>query len=317
MNKFLRKLAYAAIIFTGTAQANDAVETTSISAIGSYSTNLNNHKEGEFNNYDARINFTAPINNTKYLGLNVFGEANRTKNRYSYYVPDMGYSSGVNTGKQLSVGLDLFLRDPEIGGLLAGYSYLHHDYNADTNFFGSNWHDSGDGHVQYRTLKGEYYFDRVTVSARHWDSTPSTCCDQSERSISGKWYPTDKYILAATVINKKYDNPLFNIGPEHIYNIGAQAQPEYFDDKIRVNLNHAWFAGSSMRSTSVGASYYFPQYKAYNSTPVIGLTYTYSNLPANLNGSDAQSIMLQFGFMFDNRISLKDRDRKYLFSSGY
>jgi hypothetical protein len=295
MHKLLLKIVYIIITFNGMAEANDAVDSTSIGALGSYGKDLNN-RDQKLEGYSASTNITLPLAKTENMGLNIHGQASRTK----YSISNLEL---IN--KNWVAEVELFLRDPEVGGIIAGYRHLHWD----TDFyiksgFMSGKIDSMEDHLNFQTLKGEYYFDKITLAARYSHS------DTPERGISVRWYPTDKQVLSATANNMstRYSG--------NIYNITAEIQPEYFNDKLKVNLSHMRHENLARRN-SIGASYHFSTSPGYNTTPAIGFTYSKKRYESIVSATDeGELLMLNFGFMFDNRISLKDRDRKYLFNSN-
>ena len=146
--------------------------------------------------------------------------------------------------KGLSAGL--FVRDPSVGRIMAGYGGGQAMSHCQTTFLAT-----GGPKLDMRdyTAGAEYYFPRFTLGVS-WDETRFTSLDRftSDR-ITGSWYPTD--IL-------RVDLSAYGQDLKNTYGFGMEYQPEFFG-----NSSGLWFSYTRRHQTVtsniilVGIRYYF------------------------------------------------------------
>ena len=294
-NPVLHLLLLSLAGFSSDAFSNDAVDAPSISLGGVYSDRSGNY---DSSTYSVSGTLTTPIPNFDHIGIRAAlarAYDNTTDN------------SHFNTRSDLTTGnLNVVFRDSNIGGILAGYDYAH--IEARTKFPTLwNLHPiSYTLNTATKTIKGEYYLDQITLSGRLADSDGSTL-DIARQGIAATWYPKENHALKLAV-DHLHINPDFTSSFNNTtYAITTESQPDFLIKKGNIRFGYAWDLQSSNKEISIGGDYYFSNFELMKSTPVIGLTATHNTSGINI-------VSLGFGFKFDNSVSLKDRDRKYLFS---
>jgi hypothetical protein len=321
----MKFLGFVLMVFMSTAQANEAVESLSgeflIGYTDSSTKSMNDFSSITNEKYSATASVTSAIPNTQYLGFSLSGSTFRDHqtNTYAFVFPPSGWN--VNT-EDWTGDINIFARNPNLGSVVLGYTRSHENYKVDLGASNSppyyipyaattGSHDSSKAYA-----KTEYFTDQFTASLRFAESDwGNRCCNDTVGTASAKWYVKDTFSLTAATSHHRIELPSDFIGVPHTYysyGLNAEIQPEYFSDKLRLSLNHQWRSTTDFRTTTASASYYYSDYTFLNSTPALEIAYGYTYF----DHTYTNALMFQVGLMFDNRISLKDRDRKYLLSTG-
>lgn len=318
----MKFLGFVLMVFMSTAQANEAVESLSgeflIVYTDSSTKSMNDFSRINSEKYSATASITSEIPNTQYLGFSLSGSTFRDHQTNSYVMvfPPSGYK--VNT-EDWTGDVNIFARNPNIGSVVLGYTRSHETYKIDLGTSNSPPQyityaaTTGSHDLSRAYAKTEYFLDQFTLAltAAKYDRD---CCKYAVKTASVKWYAQDTFSLSAAISHHEIDPPIEFVGWTSTYNsygLNAEIQPEYFSDKLRLSLNHQWRSTTDYRTTSASASYY-SDYTFLNSTPAVEIAYAYTYF----DHTYTNTVMFQVGLMFDNRISLKDRDRKYLLSTG-
>lgn len=293
LSPYLLLLSFAG--FTSNTFANDAVDTSSISLGGVYS---NTSSDYDSDTYSVSGTLTMPISGFDHMGVRA--AFNRTHDNTTDN-SNINYKSDMTRGN-----LNAFFRDSNIGGILAGYDYAHMETHTK---FPTLWNlspVSNTLNTATKTIKGEYYLDQITLSGRLADSDGSTL-DIAQQGVAATWYPKENHALKL-IVDHAHINPNFAASFNNTtYSVNSESQPAFLAGKGDVRFAYAWDSQSSNKGVLIGGDYYFSNFEFMKSTPVIGLTATHSTSGTNM-------VFLDFGLKFDNSISLKVRDRKYLFS---
>ena len=324
----MKFLGFVLMVFMSTVQANEAVESLSgeflIGYTDSSTKSMYDFSSTSNEKYSATASITSAIPNTQYLGFSLRGSTyrdhqNHQTNSNVMVFPPMGYK--VNT-EDWTGDINIFARNPNIGSVVLGYTRSHETYKIDLGAsntppqyltYGAT---SGSNNLTSAYAKTEYFGNQftATLGLAEYD-LDNICCKNTIKTASAKWYVKDTFSLSAATSHHRIELPSDFIDVSHTYYsyvLNAEIQPEYFSDKLRLSLNHRWTSDHHYETTSATASYYYSDYTLLNSTPALGAAYTYTDF----DRSYSNTVMFQFGLMFDNRISLKDRDRKYLLSTG-
>ena len=296
--------------------ANEALEDISAQGFIQYSKSHisfepdTNSIQGKNNTKIVSARLTTPIKNTKYLGLN-FGLSyqndnfdNTVRNGTSILK-----SNGVN--KTANIDTDFFLRDSNIGGVLVGYNFIRTNHNSDyvytDPFFGNiSGSDSKIENMRYLTVRGEYYFNNITA-ALNYNHDHQSLINGNTYKVDSKIYWDDNNLINISVArqNKSSDSLDITDKNTNIYSFGFESHPLSLSKALRVVANYI-LTENSHNSSNYFAIYNFSDVTMLHSQPSLGIAYSIEN-----GYSDTLSINL--GFALDCNISLKDRDRKYMF----
>lgn len=319
----MKKLGFLLVAFVSTVNANEAVEEASVQfsvAHSKYESNFSGqvlNQKNSVRNYLLEGSYTLPIGDSKYFGFSgdgiISNSSDRVDSTFSFDEPTSIQGKSRTNFWQGSV--NLFSRDSKQGGLLVGYKHSDVDSKSKVNGISNNYEDS----YEAKYIKAEYYLDQITFAAGLSDKQDNI--RKNVKTALVKWYPEDSIALYGSVENIKIDTGYLKISAGDLntykYAFGGEMQPEYFSSKLNLSLRHEWSPYFGSKISSANLIYYFSQVDWFNSTPALKFTYSHTTQnrdDSNLNGN---LLMIAMGFMFDNRISLKDRDRKYLFSTGY
>ncbi|HEY9210251.1 MAG TPA: hypothetical protein VIO56_02465 [Methylotenera sp.] len=314
MKKTLVALALA--FFTQAVHANEAVEDTSAQGFIQYSKNdiqfrdHANNIQGTNNTAIVAAHVTTPIKGTKYLGIN-FGLsyqngnfANTVRNGTSRVKID-----GVN--KTANIDTDLFLRDSNIGGVLVGYNFVRTSHNSDYIYtdpiFGnSSGSNSNIDNMSNLTIRGEYYFNNITAALSYnHDHQPLMNSNMYKADSKIYWSDDTVINISAARQNKSSESSDIVNKNASIYSLGFESRPKFLSKALRIGANYILTEGSR-NSSNYFAVYSFDNAMIFHTQPSLGIAYSTEN-----GYSDTVSINL--GFDLESNISLKDRDRKYIF----
>jgi hypothetical protein len=321
-------------IFSGIAHSNDAVKgnvfETSLSYSKSNMSGLNLYSKSNSDIYKANASLTIEIPQTKYLGLNIRGSKLYREDEMNDYGQEG--STGEAQRNKMAVGVDLFIRNSDWGGIISGF-----DYSSNKDKFKQNTNSlSPPRYVDYnqytfnynsynKFIKGEVYLDNFTIAAGlknnrvNYDNESSTNFEDLTKTAGLKWYPKDNISFSTSYSRVKSTHTSGMIEQArhsfsyNNYNLNASYQPEFFNNKVRVNFDYRRIPDFNTYWTDTSATYFVTQYKVFNSMPSFTMGYVHLS-----EGSTENNIYtLAIGLTFDNLVSLKDRDRKYLFSSEF
>ncbi len=202
---------------------------------------------------DSRVNavdgsITFPL--AGYLGASVSG----SYARYSLAANFASQGSGLTLASSLpnctmidkGLNADLFVRDPSVGRISAGYGEGKAMAHCESTFL-----NSGSEKLDAKNLVAatEYYLSRFTIGFS-WNQTRFSSVDRfNSDSLTGSWYPTN--ILRVDL--SSYGQDLKNT-----YSLGVEYQPQFFD-----NSSGLWFTYTRRHQTvtnntfMVGIRYYF------------------------------------------------------------
>lgn len=300
------------------AYSNEAVEDLSLTITGSYLKSWIDtpaYVDYDSKRYSVEGTLTSQIPGTKYLGIGLDGTYHFQKTQYSYDGFSDGFFSYPKSESEFigitkSLEAKLFLRDWQTGGILLGHEYL--EESTVNKFRSADFYNRYSDTAYFNTskVKAEYYFDQFTLAARYsYRNQSPYCCDDYNKGLILSFYPNDNHKIKVSG-NQLSEKPV-NDRSIYIYEIGFESQPQYFSGKVKFRADYTWNNLTSRSAGAIGIDYQFSDSSLFNSAPTIGIGYSESG-----GLRDAKIIGLNFGFQFDNRISLKDRDRKYLFDSG-
>ncbi|MHB8346497.1 MAG: hypothetical protein ACYDHM_04780 [Acidiferrobacterales bacterium] len=202
---------------------------------------------------DSRVNavdgsITFPV--AGYLGASVsaFYEHYSLAANFASQGSGLTLASTLPQCTEVDKGLnaDLFVRDPSVGRISAGYGVGQAMAHCQSTFL-----ISGGPKLDTRNYSAgaEYYFRRFTLGAS-WDQTRFNALDRfTSDSLTGSWYPTR--ILRVDLTG--YGQALKNT-----YSLEVEFQPEFFD-----NSSGLWASYTRRHQTvtnnifMVGIRYYF------------------------------------------------------------
>lgn len=292
------------LLIPAMANSNEAVQDPSLSLIGTYIDEKREWFDRDFSydRYSVDGKLTSPIPNTKYLGMGLDASYNHEKVEY-------GSIKSISIDRSLEA--KLFLRDWQTGGILLGHKYLEEDNVSKVRVPGFYERYSNSAYFNTSKVKAEYYFDQITVAARYsYEGQSPYCCDRYDTGLALSFYPTDHHIIK--ISERQYsEKPTSEGNKIYYYRVGFESQPQYFLGKVKLRGDYEWDNLSRVNFGSVGVDYQFADKTWMNSAPTIGVSYT----QGRGEFLDTRILGFSLGFQFDNRISLKDRDRKYLFNS--
>jgi hypothetical protein len=314
MKKTLIALALA--LFTQTVHANEAVEDTSAQGFIQYSKNDISFKtdanniQGTSNTGIVAAHVTTPIKDTKYLGLN-FGLSYQNSNF------DNTVRNGTSTvkidgvNKTANIETDFFLRDSNIGGVLIGYNFVRASHNSDYIYtdplFGnSSGSNSKIENMSYLAVRGEYYFKNITA-ALTYNHDHQPLINSNMYKADSKIYWSDNNVINISAARQNKSSESLDIVSKNasIYSFGFESRPQFLSKALRIGANYI-LTENLRNSSNYFAVYSFDNAMMFHTQPSLGIAYSIEN-----GYSDTLSINL--GFDLDSNISLKDRDRKYIF----
>jgi hypothetical protein len=324
------------LCISGLSYANDAVNSASGQFVGSTSRENGTYRSDSVNerventNYNLSGSLTLPVEGFKYLGVSLGANGSYDRNRLTGSWGPMVLDDKTRTDVWEGY-LHTFLRDSNFAGVLFGYAASH---KQEKGRYTSSIEDvtrySYSENTKSRYIVGQYYFEDFTVSAKlsktNSELAYTWCCDSISRTGELTWYPKNNLSLYASLAKERYfisssakdfnSNSSFD---RYSYVIGGEFQPEYFNSKLKLTFSRNWTSSDllydDLKVNTVAANYYYHDFSLLNSTPSLGLSFIHRTNPAWAD--DDNYIMFQLGLLFDNRINIKDRDRKYLFSTGY
>lgn len=313
------KKSFVALLLLTTYQvtyANEAVTDSSGKAFFQYlysDIDSDTNEQSQKGNSRANIlagQLTLPVMGTKYLGANLGLSYIGNNFDYTTHRKTSRFNhDGVN--KTSNINADIFLRDSNIGGLLVGYNAVHSTDKADYDLTGSllgskSGSISETHHMEYYTVRGEYYFKHLTA-ALSYNRNQERLFNSDTLSAESKIYWDENNIISLGISqqNKTLDlTGKFNRN-SNSYDVGFESRPSLFNNALRIGANYN-LVEDTRNSSSYFAEYSFDNATLFNTQPTVGISYDIKN-----NFADTLSITI--GFALDSKISLKDRDRKYLF----
>lgn len=292
-------------------ESGTAVKSTSGEILLAYSHESYDH-ENPLRGWSAAGNIVTQLPMSKYMGVSLSVRHGRSEE-------DVGILDASNneTEKTTFEGA-LFLREPQTGSLYVGYAHqiqnIYETWYSSGLAFRFNVHNTYD--IGY--VGGEYYLDRFTFGASGLhvaadnDQTYSIS-DQSYATLSAKWYPWDNASISVLSV--------WDTRSDHWKGLTATAeyQPEFMKGKGLLRASYTplvdrrdnYMYDASFR-------YYLDNNTAFNTRPFISVGISHALSGEGITDgywrSDSDSITVGAGFAFDNKKSLIERDREYLFN---